>query len=827
MIDRSVWNWQLGVCLVTILAACSNTPSGTSSSSSTTTGASTSTTGTGTTGSSSSTTSSTSSSTTTTSSSSGGSTTAATTSAGSTTSAVTTTSSTTSAGSTSAGSTTAGNGTTTGTGTTGTSTSGTTSSGSTTGTFSPPFPDSGFVPYDAGPRNETPIAYDAGCSPLFPVQSGNQCVQCTKNTQCNPMFPGQDAGVCETNSQAYSFYHRCVECSKSSDCPTGYVCNQGVYNQALEKYGDDTCVPDCSSNPQICVPGACEGDSGVCLSNINFTIYDYGNMYCYMNYLTGLCQTGADCSVDGGGACNSPQYNYPEYYYPYSNGWGFCVPCTVDGGGCPSPDEFCQQWDNTCSYNEQGQYVCHCSNGPAGSCQFNCFLDAGACGNGTYCTDAGPVGIDGGIMGGCAPGCQNVSNCGGSTPVCNSDAGYCVQCNTGIDCPDWTPGCQYNSCGHCGSNSDCPGSEQCNNGYCGCSSDNDCPLDVPTCVGASGGYTGACACSDTSQCLGGYICETRSPYTVVNYNTYQQAGGACVAPCTSNSDCALTFPGTNNLVCDTTTGYCVPCVQDSDCTSIEDPNKPWVTPSCVQFVDGGNPNTYPTLYTGGGQCGCTDSSQCNGLYLCQNPGLYGTCTPSCSVQNGVDSCTPQYASPYNCPNNYYPGPYCNTYTGMCQQCLDDYDCSARGYQGNTCNTPFCSDAGMCVGCFTGDDCTTFPNNSCYYGSCSNYCNDSSQCPSDGGYVCESSPYYGEQTCVIPCVIGDDAGMGTVSDAGNPCPADSPFCVTNPYGSDATMGVCGSCLSYGDYTNCNESLCSCGSGYAYCEGYWCYLYCYCG
>jgi hypothetical protein len=725
---------------------------------------------------------------------------------------------TTTSGSTSAGTTTT-TGTDNGSGTTGATTAGT---AGTTGGIDLGGP---FVPYDAGPPNEPAIAYDSGCDALFPKFFNNECVQCTSNKDCLPMVAGQDAGVCETNTSAYNYIHHCVECSTNKDCPGGLICNSGTYNQALGAYGTDTCVPDCRGNATICVPGACDGDSGVCL-NTRFNIYSFGNQYCYMTLDSGYCLTGSDCTDDaGGGACNPGEnpYGYPSGYNPVSYGYGFCVPCTVDGGGCVSPNDFCQQWDNTCYFNQQGQQICNCQNGTAGSCVFNCFFDAGACGPGTYCADAGPVGVDGGNVGGCYPGCQNSSNCGGNTPVCDG-GGFCVQCNSSTDCPDWKPGCQYENCGSCATNADCPGSEQCN-GNCGCSMDSDCPLDVPTCMNASSNYTGSCACTDGSQCPGGYVCETRGTYAVTNYYTYPYPqGGACIPACASNADCAASFSGTNNTVCNTATGFCVPCTGDTDCTATEDPTKPWVTPSCVLYPDGGNPNAATTLITGGGQCGCTDTSQCNGGYACQSPGYYGSCQPTCSIVNSVDSCTPQYISPYNCPNNYNPGPYCNTFTGGCQQCLDDYDCTGRGYQGNTCNTPFCSDAGTCIGCFTGDDCT-FPNNACNNGYCSSYCNDSSQCPTDGGYSCVTSPN-GGNACVVTCVLGDDAGMGTVSDAGTPCPTESPLCVPNPYSSDSTMGTCGNCLYYGDTTNCNESMCSCGFGYAYCEAYYCYLYCYC-
>lgn len=278
-------------------------------------------------------------------------------------------------------------------------------------------------------------------------------------------------------------------------------------------------------------------------------------------------------------------------------------------------------------------------------------------------------------------------------------------------------------------------------------------------------------------------------------------------------------------VCNSATGYCVPCAADSDCTATQDPSKPWIRPSCVLFADGGNPNTSPTLNTGGGLCGCSDTSQCNGGYACQNPGYYGTCQPTCNVTNGIDSCTPTSFYNGSCANGYTA--YCNTYTGQCQSCLDDYDCTGLG-----CYQPICSDGGTCVGCFTGDDClvtNVFNNTTCLAGNCTNYgCTDNSQCPTDGGYTCTTDPT-GNANCIITCVLGDDAGLGTVSDAGNPCPTGTPFCVPNPYASDPTLGTCGNCLSAYDTTNCNADACGACGGYASCiwYAYACYLdYCNC-
>jgi Cys-rich repeat protein len=764
------------------------------------------------------------------------------------TSSGTTTSGSTSAGTTTSGTTSAGSTTGTSAGNGSGTTGADTSTGGTAGTTGGIDLGGPFAPYDAGPRTEPSIDYDAGCTALQPIANGFNyppCVQCKRSSDCATGL------VCDTNQNS-QYQYTCVQCARNSDCPAGDTCDYSDYTYPTYWPGTDTCGPDCRNNTGICAPGACDADAGFCYDNFTLNMYQYEGPpnynYCYQTLVTGWCRSDSDCMVDGGGgACNFTTSFFPFYY---DNGWGYCVPCKMDGGpgGCGGSDQFCQVRD--CSTNGLP------ADGPAGSCVFNCFLDAGACGVGNYCTDAGPLGVDGGNVGGCVVGCQNSSNCAGSTPVCNSDGGGCVMCNSSSDCPDWMPGCQYNNCGSCATNADCPGSEQCN-GACGCSMDSDCPLDVPTCIGGYGGYSGSCACTDGSQCPGGYVCETRGTYAVTNYGTYPYPqGGACILACATNADCASSFGGSPNVVCDTATGFCVPCAADTDCTASADPTKPYPSPSCVLYADGGNPNVTPFLATGGGQCGCSDTSQCNGGYSCQPNStnyIYAydggpTCQPTCTYVNGIDSCTPKNPYYYYCNDNYTPPPFCNTYTGQCQQCLDDYDCTGRNCDQPVCNNgtcvqclvdadcdvnpngyPFCVN-NVCTQCKTGDDCLNFPNNSCYYGYCNSYCNDSSNCPTDGGYVCETTPTY-SNACLIECVMGDDAGMGTVSDAGNPCPANAALCVPNSFSS--TQGDCAPnfpCDSNSDANNnCDAGYCSSIGfpfGYAYCETWLtCYSYCY--
>ncbi len=752
-------------------------------------------------------------STTSASSSSTGGTTASTSSSGTTSAGTTTAASGTTTGigtSTGSGTTTGGGTTTTGSGTTGVATAGTTSG--TTG------PNLGgpFVPYDGGPRTEPVIDTDAGCTALQPHYDPNvqACVECIGNADC---LTGQ---VCEQRQN--KFTNRCVQCSETEDCPTGETCN--APNLDIFWTGTDMCQADCRNNPGMCAPGACETDAGVCYNDTLVIVFQITPVFCG-KVLTNAawCLTDSDCQVDGGaGGCIFTMDAFPWTSFP-ANPFGYCVECKVDGGPnqCAGPNAYCNL--RQCYADNYGLP----QDGVAGTCTYDCFLDAGVCPINTYCADAGLVSFDGGTdsavpAGACAAGCLDLSNCGGTVPICSNSA--CVQCAVDTDCPDWAPGCLNNLCNGCAQNSDCPATEQCMpSGRCGCFADTDCPLDLPTCVGGdlSSSTFGVCACTASTVCGTASVCETRFPYAIVDANDLNEAGGACIKACATNADCTTNFPGSSNLLCDTTTGYCVGCMADSDCTASADPTKPYVTPSCLLYPDGGDPTVSPPLVTGGGQCGCNDTSQCNGGFACQSPGYTGTCVAPCLFANGIDSCAPR-AQPGTCNNAYPTPPFCNTNTGLCQECLDDYDCTT-----GACYLPVCN-GGHCIACLTGDDCQEyaqpFPNYACGSNVCSAMCSDVSQCPTDGGYGCLEGPLGTANACLITCVLGDDAGMGTVSDAGNPCPAQSPLCVPNPFGADSTSGVCGQCLSANDQTNCTANACING-GNASCDGLTCTITCF--
>ena len=462
---------------------------------------------------------------------------------------------------------------------------------------------------------------------------------------------------------------------------------------------------------------------------------------------------------------------------------------------------------------------------------------------GSYCTDGGT----------CAPGCQTSADCVNSYQGSICHQGQCVICLNDSQCPPNNLGCgnsSYNGvqCGICGSDQNCPAGLHCENlnnyagNGCGCHSDDECANSsvanaVPVCVGLQAdigfpGGSGKCGCRTADDCGQFEICETRYPYTVsVNNDTGSYTGGTCLPSCAAvgGTDCSTAgiqpsqYSSTGYLqldnVCNFQTGYCVSCAQDSDCAGPYDSaTGPAITPACVLFSNGNDPTSG--LPTGGGNCACSDTSQCNDGYACWNAGLNGACQPPCTVSNGVDSCFPQSYYESSPPT----APFCNTETGSCVTCLDSYGCTNQtidtingNYLGVSFAANTCSPGGQCYGCATNADCPVSQPN-CNNGYCG-FCMQNADCQSDGGYQFQCIDFYTYNgnvggDCLVKCV---DYGDGTPSDAGNACPPSLPYCaqtyVYNETG-ETIYHICASCRpnyynDCGDYPNycAQNGICS--------------------
>jgi hypothetical protein len=501
--------------------------------------------------------------------------------------------------------------------------------------------------------------------------------------------------------------------------------------------------------------------------------------------------------VNGQGACN---FNVQATFNGPGAAYSLCAQCTADAGGCAA-DSVCQIQGN--------QAIC----------QLSCLIDAGVCYPGTYCGDGGA----------CVNGCRTGADCVGSYSGSICSQGQCAQCLNDSQCPPNNLGCgqtTYNGvmCGICSTDQNCPVGLHCENlnnyngNGCGCHSDEECgmssvALSVPVCVGLlsdAGPFpasSGKCGCRSNADCGLSEICETRPPFTVsVNNAGGAFTGGTCIALCSDvgGTDCSTAgiresvYSNQLDNVCNFQTGYCVSCAQDSDCLGgpYSSATGPVITPACVAFDNGIDPTSG--LPTGGGDCACTDTSQCNDGYACWNAGLSGYCSPPCTIVNGIDSCFPQTYYQSSPP----PDPFCNTETGSCVACLDSYGCTNQStfdVNGNYIGIPFpattCSPSGQCYGCNTAADCPASTPN-CTDSFCG-FCMTNADCQQDGGFTFQCVDFYTYNgnvggACLVKCTPLND---GTPSDAGNACPAGLPYCAQTYIYTETgeiTLDICASC-----------------------------------
>jgi len=194
-----------------------------------------------------------------------------------------------------------------------------------------------------------------------------------------------------------------------------------------------------------------------------------------------------------------------------------------------------------------------------------------------------------------------------------------------------------------------------------------------------------------------------------------------------------------NRVCDTATGMCVQCLQESDCTGVMNAphcNTMQTPPRCRQCIVG---STDPAL-------GCPAGQTCTGN---------GACTVTCTMDT---DCAGAMGAPA-----------CNTATMRCVECVNDTHCA-----GNTANGQlhcFVGDAGNnlnnCVECNTNADCAGMAGQPiCRLGAANNNnncvaCAVAADCPIPGS-TCRANG-----TCAAP------PAEGGAPEAGGPRPDAAP------------------------------------------------------
>jgi hypothetical protein len=450
-------------------------------------------------------------------------------------------------------------------------------------------------PDGGGCGGNAPVCYLTSTSVTF----GEALVcGCQANRDCSPQHsvcgpsqsgagacipPCNDGGTdCTPNGQFCDLgTGLCGPCNDNSQCvgnPAGSACTFGTCGCFL--------TSDCPSgdvcNEPHCL-ASCDLDGGTnCASQGSFCNADSG--------LCGPCGSDSECAgADGGpkciatGICGCNQASDCGTGNVCANGQ--CLPsCAIDGGtDCSNiaGAHFCDfgtgvcgpcSEDSQCIGNDAGP---HCQYGDCGCKTTNDCGSTQACDPATaQCTTSCTV--DGG------------PDCSSSALVCDPVSGVCVQCTDDSQCPPFAPACtatihQGNTCVQCILPSQCPASTPgCNSAYFGCgscSADADCPTTQPLC--------------DNGQCV---------------------------------SSCVLADGGTfcATGVCQTSTGFCVQCLQDSDCQT---PGSNY----CAADLDLGN---YCVQCVAASNCG--DAGPCNGAYLfCGSCAYNSDCpveVPICSTQ---------------------------------------------------------------------------------------------------------------------------------------------------------------------------------------------------
>jgi hypothetical protein len=457
-------------------------------------------------------------------------------------------------------------------------------------------------------------ALDVDCAPggyRCAVDSG-LCVQCLSPQDC----PYSMAGC-------YALTDTCGACTGQADCPAGLTC--GPTGNCL-----------CTTSTQ------CGGNAPVCVLSPAFGGQDAG--FCG-------CVTNADCAAQEA-LCVQVSFSAS----------GACIPPCSDGGiDCrtfPFPDQFCDMGtalcgpcmgDNQCIGYDAGPRClsggyCGCNAstdcGPSGACSpfFSacvpaCTLDAGSiCASHQVCDPQSRLCV------GCLTDAQCVRDGGSQNPYCltDIDAGMdCVQCLTPTQCPTGTPGCNsaFYICGSCNATADCPASAPiCRFGACvpSCNTDTDCKMNgEPYCLKDIDAGNTCVACLSPNEC----------PASAPGCDSLFFACGFC----TLSSDCPASVPVCQGTlcgascvlpdggefcafgqVCQASTGMCVNCLQDADCSDGGGP-----TPYCRTDVDAG---PYCAQCVNAGQCGAM--GPCNSqTFSCGSCAVNADCptqAPHCS-----------------------------------------------------------------------------------------------------------------------------------------------------------------------------------------------------
>ena len=426
------------------------------------------------------------------------------------------------------------------------------------------------------------------CSGTTPIcSSDNTCVACKSNTECSGKSANTPYCVTANNSHKGS----CVECTNKGyeKCTLTQICDESDYK-----------CKDCGSGKVryeisgIRYCGECNSNSDC--KNTSKPFCNLDNHTC-----TNQCTSNADCEAKDASkpVCNS----------------GVCVECTStshakctgtkpvclsnnecgcnNNSECPTADPFCNENLKVCTSKCTKDSDCSGAT-PA------CNVTTGKCvecttSNKTKCTGTKPVCLGDNTCGctqnsecpstspfcdastkTCTNKCTKDSDCPTDKPVCDTANGQCVECTSTshAKCTGTKPVClSSNECG-CNNNSECPST----NPFCSetlkvctskCTKDSDCPEATPICD-TTEGVCVECKtkadCKDEAkpECLSNHICGCNESKECPDTKPFCDATQkVCIDKCTTNDECKAKDP--SKPVCNTESGNCEECVEDTDC----------------------------------------------------------------------------------------------------------------------------------------------------------------------------------------------------------------------------------------------------------------------
>lgn len=408
----------------------------------------------------------------------------------------------------------------------------------------------------------------------------------TKTCSTSDDCPNMGLARCEAEN--------CISCIQDADCShfsgNNFFCDNGLCKNCLS---DEDC-----SGSQVCSPG-----SGLCVGcTSNFDCLDLEKSMCSL--ATGECQ---ECQSDA------------DCVHLFTLGKGHCN-TDLAPNKCFECEDDTDCLSGTCDANKRCQSICTDSS----SCTslYNPRCDASKC-----------------------QPCNSKNDCTKfyeSAGACDTETSpaRCIECVGHNDCPVTKPICRIGVCGPCEKTSECvaKGLNFCltETGKClsiniSCTDDSQCTfINLSNCLIA----LGTCSpCTDNDDCL-------RISQNSIALNTCltdsDAADNKC-AQCNNNNYCTGS-QFINTRYCNLDGGWCVECIEDSNCISANADHKCLKNKcrECIYDSDCG----IDKPYCSGEICiQCKSSLDCNGA-SCNINGICESCldTPECQEKTYTNYC---------------------------------------------------------------------------------------------------------------------------------------------------------------------------------------------